>query len=37
MEPRPRPALAAGLIKITGKRVQPWQSAPTEFKDDDPS
>jgi hypothetical protein len=29
--------LSAGLIKITGKQVQPWQSAPTEFKDDDPS
>jgi hypothetical protein len=27
----------AGLIKITGKQVQPWQSAPAEFKDDDPS
>jgi hypothetical protein len=27
----------AGLIKITGKQVQPWQTAPTEFADDDPS
>jgi hypothetical protein len=25
----------AELIRVTGKQVQPWQSAPDEFKDDD--